>query len=37
MRDKKGDPITVAPGSGHKVQIPMQGEMTKGMIARFLV
>ncbi len=36
MRDKKGEPISVAPGSGHKVQIPMQGEMTKGMIARFL-
>jgi len=37
MRDKNGAAITVAPGSGHKVQIPMQGEMTKGMIARFLV
>ena len=36
MRDKKGEPISVAPGSGHKVQIPMQGDMTKGMIARFL-
>jgi len=36
MRNKKGEPITVAPGSGHHVQIPMQGEMSKGMIARFL-
>ena len=36
MRNKKGEPITVAPGSGHHVRIPMQGEMTKGMIARFL-
>ena len=36
MRNKKGEPITVAPGSGHHVRIPMQGEMAKGMIARFL-
>jgi putative protease len=36
MRDKKGELISVAPGSGHLVQIPMQGDMTKGMIARFL-
>jgi len=36
MRDKKGEPITAALGSGHKVQIPMQGDMSKGMIARFL-
>ncbi|MDP1594389.1 MAG: tRNA 5-hydroxyuridine modification protein YegQ [Gallionella sp.] len=36
MRNKKGESITVAPGSGHHVRIPMQGEMTKGMIARFL-
>jgi putative protease len=36
MRDKKGELISVAPGSGHHVQIPMQGDMTKGMIARFL-
>jgi len=36
MRDKKGEVISVAPGSGHRVQIPMQGDWTKGMIARFL-
>ncbi|MGZ8256427.1 MAG: prephenate-dependent tRNA uridine(34) hydroxylase TrhP [Gallionella sp.] len=36
MRGVKGEEITVAPGSGHKVQIPMQGDMSKGMVARFL-
>ena len=36
MRGKKGAAITVAPGSGHHVQIPMQGDLSKGMIARFL-
>ena len=36
MRSVKGESLTVAPGSGHKVQIPMQGDMSKGMVARFL-
>ncbi len=36
MRNIKGEALTVAPGSGHKVQIPIQGDMTKGMVARFL-
>ena len=36
MRSVKGEALTVAPGSGHKVQIPMQGDMSKGMVARFL-
>ena len=36
MRSMQGSPIVVAPGSGHKVQIPLQGDMTKGMVARFL-
>ncbi len=36
MRSLKGEAVTVAPGSGHRVQIPLQGEMTKGMVARFL-
>ncbi|MDO8351793.1 MAG: tRNA 5-hydroxyuridine modification protein YegQ [Gallionella sp.] len=36
IRNKKGEAITVAPGSGHHVQIPMQGDLSKGMIARFL-
>ncbi len=36
MRSLKGEAMTVAPGSGHHVQIPMQGDMSKGMVARFL-
>jgi putative protease len=36
MRSDKGVALTVAPGSGHKVQIPLQGDMSKGMVARFL-
>jgi len=36
MRDKHGQIITVAPGSGHKVQIPLSGNLSGGMIARFL-
>ena len=36
MRNMKGEVITVAPGSGHRVQIPLQGDLAKGMIARFL-
>ncbi|MDD2685081.1 MAG: tRNA 5-hydroxyuridine modification protein YegQ [Gallionella sp.] len=36
MRGLKGEALTVAPGSGHRVQIPLQGELTKGMVARFL-
>jgi putative protease len=36
MRGLKGEALTVAPGSGHRVQIPLQGELAKGMVARFL-
>jgi putative protease len=36
MQDKNGMEITVAPGSGHKVQIPVPCDLTGGMIARFL-
>ncbi len=36
MRSLKGEALTVAPGSGHRVQVPLQGELTKGMVARFL-
>ncbi len=36
MRSNKGETLTVAPGSGHKVQIPLQGDMSKGMVARFI-
>jgi len=34
MHNAEGAAITVAPGSG--VQIPLQGELAKGMVARFL-
>ncbi|MFA5824903.1 MAG: tRNA 5-hydroxyuridine modification protein YegQ [Gallionellaceae bacterium] len=36
MRGLKGEALTVAPGSGHRVQIPLQGELAKGMVARFI-
>ena len=36
MRSLKGEALTIAPGSGHRVQIPLQGELAKGMVARFL-
>jgi putative protease len=36
MRSLKGEAITTAPGSGHRVQIPMQGDLSRGMLARFL-
>jgi putative protease len=36
MRGLKGEALTVAPGSGHRVHIPLQGELAKGMVARFL-
>jgi putative protease len=36
MRSMEGSPIVVAPGSGHRVRIPLQGELAKGMVARFL-
>ncbi|TAJ80001.1 MAG: U32 family peptidase [Gallionellaceae bacterium] len=36
MRGLEGEEITVAPGSGHRVQIPLQGELAKGMVARFI-
>ncbi len=36
MRNLKGEPVTTAPGSGHRVQIPLQGELAKGMVARFM-
>ena len=36
MRSDKGVALTVAPGSGHKVQIPLQGDMSRGMVARFI-
>ncbi|MFZ2302705.1 MAG: tRNA 5-hydroxyuridine modification protein YegQ [Gallionella sp.] len=36
MKSIKGEPITTAPGSGHHVRIPLQGDLAKGMVARFL-
>ena len=36
MKSLEGETMTVAPGSGHRVQIPLQGELTKGMVARFI-
>lgn len=36
MRSLKGEVLTTAPGSGHRVQIPLQGELARGMVARFL-
>ena len=36
MLSLSGEQVSVAPGSGHHVQIPLQGELAKGMVARFL-
>jgi putative protease len=36
MRNLEGEALTVAPGSGHHVRIPLQGELAQGMVARFL-
>ena len=36
MSSLAGEALTTAPGSGHRVQIPLQGELAKGMVARFI-
>ncbi len=36
MKNLEGAVIKVAPGSGHHVCIPLQGELAKGMVARFI-
>ena len=36
MQSLEGEALSVAPGSGHHVRIPLQGEMAKGMVARFI-
>ena len=36
MKDLDGAALSVAPGSGHHVRIPLQGELSHGMIARFI-
>jgi len=36
MHNLEGTAVKVAPGSGHHVRIPLQGELAKGMVARFI-
>ena len=36
MKNLKGEEMKVAPGSGHRVQILLQGDLAKGMLARFI-
>ncbi len=36
MQSLEGEAISVAPGSGHHVRIPLQGELANGMVARFI-
>ena len=36
MKTLQGEPMNVASGSGHRVQIPLTGELSKGMVARFI-
>jgi putative protease len=36
MKSLEGESLSVAPGSGHRVQIPLQGELSNGMLARFI-
>jgi putative protease len=36
MTNLDGETLSVAPGSGHHVRIPMQGDLSNGMIARFI-
>ena len=36
MKNRDGNAISVAAGSGHRVQIPLSGDWSKGMVARFL-
>lgn len=36
MEDLHGNPITAAPGSGHRVRIPLTGKVNKAFVARFL-
>jgi len=36
MKNRADEAVSVAPGSGHFVRIPLQGEFAKGMVARFI-
>jgi len=36
MKNLQGEVLTVAPGSGHHVRIPLPGDLSNGMVARFV-
>ncbi|GAB4413161.1 MAG: tRNA 5-hydroxyuridine modification protein YegQ [Sideroxydans sp.] len=36
MRGLENEALSIAPGSGHHVRIPLQGDYAQGMVARFL-
>jgi putative protease len=36
MLDTKGNPVFAAPGSGHRVRIPVPGNVSSAFVARFL-
>ena len=36
MFDTKGKPVFAAPGSGHRVRIPMAKDVSNAFVARFL-
>nr|WP_300088769.1 tRNA 5-hydroxyuridine modification protein YegQ [uncultured Nitrosomonas sp.] len=36
MQDLDGNAVSVAPGSGHRVRIPLNGDIEKAFVARFL-
>jgi putative protease len=36
MHNIEGGAVSVAPGSGHRVRIPLEGALDRGMVARFL-
>ncbi|MCC6917124.1 MAG: tRNA 5-hydroxyuridine modification protein YegQ [Nitrosomonas sp.] len=36
MQDLEGNAVSIAPGSGHRVRIPLNGNIEKAFVARFL-
>lgn len=36
MLNRDGLPVAEAPGSGHQVRIPLEADLTRGLVARFL-
>ncbi|MDL1865694.1 U32 family peptidase [Betaproteobacteria bacterium PRO4] len=36
MQDLDGNTVSIAPGSGHRVRIPLNGDIEKAFVARFL-